>query len=101
MAKSVHVLVLTGAQPRRGRHPARRPAGRARWPRCSAYFPTPRTCQPQVSGSAYNVTPGSLTSWSVQRRRRIHRNAAPISTSRSPIGRTPWHLAVDSPRDDH
>jgi hypothetical protein len=30
----------------------------------------------------YNVTPGSLTSWSVRLRRRFHRNAAPISTSK-------------------
>ena len=34
---------------------------------------------------AYSVTPGSLTLWSVQLLRRIHRSTAPVSTSNAAI----------------
>ena len=33
----------------------------------------------------YSVTPGSLTSWSVHRFRRIHKSTAPMSTSDAAI----------------
>jgi hypothetical protein len=37
----------------------------------------------------YNVTPGSLTSWSVQVLRRTHRSTAPVSTSNAAIRPNP------------
>jgi hypothetical protein len=41
-----------------------------------------RECVPRTP---YSVTPGSLTSWSVQIRRRIHTSPAPASTSNTAI----------------